>query len=71
MLTILVVQPLLLLMRIVGSLVLWPPVAPYVRWIPGLARGHQRGSATPLVIGASMGGVLTWSIEQVCGMIEF
>ena len=63
-LTILVAQPLLLLLYLLASFVLWPPLAPLVVWLPGLGR-LLGGAAVTDAYSAGPSGVLTRRLEHV------
>lgn len=63
-LTILVAQPLLLLLSLLASFVLWPLIAPLVVWLPGIGR-LLGGAAVTDAYSAGPSGVLTRRLEHV------
>lgn len=62
---IVVIEPLILLALIIFAFVVWPPIAPYIVWIPyvGSALG---GEAATNAQSKGSRGVLTRRLEKVC-----
>ena len=61
---ILVIQPLTMLVMLVLAFVVWPPIAPYVVWLPYVG-GALGGAAAKNAFSGGSSGVLTRHIEHV------
>lgn len=66
---VILVTPFVLLVNVIFSFVLWPPLAPYVVWIPVLGPAIG-GAAAVHVFSEGPSGALTRRLEHVRATVE-